>query len=102
MKSIRMSEFGVEKSPITDTTSQSDTAYGVDWSQRYGARCPRCGVFTRVSYKHKPWEGRTKRRYHVCPDPACGFRFRSLAEDRAYLSPEPGPEQLRFLRSSAP
>lgn len=69
---------------------------GSDWSQRYGAMCPACGVFTRTSYKHAPWNDGMKTRYHVCPNPDCRCRFQSLAVD--IRLDEPDDDQLRFLR----
>ena len=72
--------------------------YGVDWSARYGAMCPSCGVYTKESYKHTPWKDGYKERYHVCPNPECKHRFKSIAEDPVSREAEPEPEQLRFLR----
>lgn len=74
------------------------TDYGVDWSARYGAMCPVCGVYTKESYKHTPWKAGYKERYHVCPNPECRRRFKSIAEDPVSRVAEPEPEQLRYLR----
>jgi hypothetical protein len=67
-----------------------------DWSQRYGAQCPACGVYTKTAYKHGEWEPGYKVRYHKCP--GCGTNFKSVADDPAGREVEPTPEQLRFLR----
>ena len=78
----------------TGKTRSGDT-YGVFWSPRFGAKCPQCGVYTKASYKHLPWTGNRKTRYHLCPQ--CAFRFKSVAEDIT-LDQLPDPDQLRYLR----
>ena len=75
--------------------ARSGESYGVDWSPRFGAKCPKCGVYTKASYKHLPWTGNRKTRYHLCPQ--CAFRFKSVAED-IKLGQPPTPDQLRYLR----
>lgn len=79
---------------MTDTTP-----HGVDWSQRYGAQCPHCQVYTKESYKHGEWitSAGCKKRYHKCP--GCGRNFFSISRDEASKGIEPTPEQLRFLRA---
>lgn len=79
-------------------TEEQDTPYGVDWSQRFGAQCPACGVYTKESYKHAPWKPGYKVRYHVCPDADCRCRFKSIAMDDPSRDVKPKPEQLRYLR----
>jgi len=78
--------------------NNAQSVYGVDWSHRYGAACPQCGVYTKMSYKHSPWRSGYKVRYHVCPDPRCRCKFKSVAVDEAGRKMDPNPEQLRFLR----
>lgn len=68
-----------------------------EWSQRYGAQCPECGVFTTASYKQAPWRDGMKVRYHACPDKKCGARFKSVATDPVAERADPMPEQLRYL-----
>lgn len=86
---------GMDFDAVTPLEPEMD---GVDWSQRYGAKCPRCGVYTKASYKHASWKDGLKTRYHVCPDPACGHRFQSVADDPASRGVHPSEEQLRYLR----
>lgn len=45
-------------------------AAGVDYSPRYGARCPCCGRRA-VIYKSMPWEEDVRVRYHRCTNPRC-------------------------------
>ncbi|MDR2892994.1 MAG: hypothetical protein LBV80_07920 [Deltaproteobacteria bacterium] len=71
---------------------------GVDWSQRYGAKCPECGVYTKDSYKHGVWQSGSKVRYHVCPNNKCKARFKSVADDPGSRIDTPDTESLRFLR----
>ena len=42
----------------------------VDYSPRYGARCPECGARMRV-HTSKPWEENIKVRYHKCTNKSC-------------------------------
>lgn len=53
--------------------------YGVDYSHRYGARCPDCGSARTPSYKTLGWNGRTRTRYHKCP--VCSANFKSIERD---------------------
>ena len=69
---------------------------GVDWSQQYGAECPKCHYFTRYSYNHAPWRDGLKVRYHRCPH--CGQNYKSIAVDAVSREKMPEPEQLRYLR----
>jgi Zn ribbon nucleic-acid-binding protein len=71
-------------------------AYGVVWSQQYGAKCPGCGKYQKIAYKHSPWQHGRKTRYHRCP--GCGYRFKSLAEDVVRFDFPPAPDELIFLR----
>lgn len=84
--------------PTPITSSDNQMSYGVAWSYRFGAACPACGVYTKKAYKHGDWQSGLKDRYHVCPNPACGRRFKSIAEDPAGREIDPAPELLRFLR----
>lgn len=72
--------------------------YGSTWTQQFGAKCPQCDVFTKHSYKHGKWRNGFKERYHVCPNPDCRARFKSLTHDPDSAAVEPDAEQLRFLR----
>ena len=71
---------------------------GADWSQRFGARCPRCGVYTKESYKHGAWSDGYKVRYQACPNSLCRARFKSIAVDPSSAGVAPKPEELRYLR----
>lgn len=72
--------------------------YGVMWSQRFGAECPKCGSYTKHSYKHSSWHKGLKVRYHVCPNPECHERFQSVADDSSFKHVQPDPEKLQYLR----
>lgn len=54
------------------TKAAERAAAGVDYSSRYGCRCPWCGKRTRI-YKTTPWEGGTRIRYHLCEKPGCAL-----------------------------
>ena len=80
--------------------------HGVDWSPRYGARCPVCGVYTKKSLNRGEWLAGCgcRTRTHICPnpdcvDPATGERTRMKSVEK---DPDKGavpkPEDLRFLR----
>lgn len=58
---------------------QTQEAYGVSYSPRYGARCPRCGELPVKAYHREPWKDDIRERYHRCP--ACGLRFKSIQMD---------------------
>lgn len=77
---------------------KNSLTYGVGWSQRFGAECPACGCFTKEAYKHGPWRMGYKERYHVCPNPECRHRFKSIAEDAGSRECVPDPEKLVYLR----
>lgn len=70
---------------------------GSDWSQQFGAQCPACGTFTKLSYKQSPWLDNLKVRYHACPDEECGYKFKSVEADHAKFK-GPGPPTLHQLR----
>lgn len=53
--------------------------YGVTYSPKSGARCPGCGATKVSAYRHMPWDGATRFRYHKCPN--CGRNFRSIEFD---------------------
>jgi len=59
---------------------------GVDYSARYGARCPACGQRTRI-YRTMPWDGDLRVRYHKCEHQGCivnalGTSIKSIEVDR--------------------
>ena len=97
MCSILTAKRAIPEPPYSENAgfARSGESYGVDWSPRFGAKCPKCGVYTKASYKHLPWTGNRKTRYHLCPQ--CAFRFKSVAED-IKLGVEPTALQLRYLR----
>jgi DNA-directed RNA polymerase subunit M/transcription elongation factor TFIIS len=48
---------------------------GVDWSPRWGGKCPKCGKKKCEVTRTMKWEGKGRTRYHRCK---CGFMFKSL------------------------
>ena len=78
---------------------QASIENGSGWSQQYGAECPACGAFTKASYKRGPWRNGLKTRFHVCANPSCACRFKSVEEDSARFTVPPAPEQLRYVRA---
>ena len=43
---------------------------GIDYSRRWGGRCPCCGVTAKI-VRTRPWEGEVRIRYHRCHNPGC-------------------------------
>jgi hypothetical protein len=78
--------------------ARSGDSYGVFWSERYGAQCPVCGVFTKHSYCYGSWRDDMRTLYHRCP--ACDYRFKSIQEDPVKFDLPPEPEALLYLRNA--
>ncbi|WP_284152050.1 hypothetical protein [Desulfofustis limnaeus] len=52
--------------------AREQAAAGVDYSPRFGARCPWCGARVKV-YATQPWEGPVRVRYHRCYRQGCAL-----------------------------
>jgi len=48
----------------------SEAEAGVDFSRRFGARCPCCGRPAKI-VRTRPWEGDIRLRYHRCTNSDC-------------------------------
>lgn len=55
--------------------------YGVDYSPKFGAECPRCGFYNKTHRHTKvmPWQWDIRFRYHCCK--VCGTTFKSVEID---------------------
>jgi len=53
---------------LIDVTSAAES--GVDYSSRYGAKCPACGKRAKV-VTTRPWEDTVRVRYHQCQTVGC-------------------------------
>lgn len=53
---------------VVDVMDQADA--GVDYSSRYGARCPACGSRAKV-VTTRPWDDTIRVRYHQCQADGC-------------------------------
>jgi hypothetical protein len=66
---------------------RATAAAGVDYSPKYGARCPACGQRARI-YSTNKWCGPVRVRYHRCDNSGCvlgalGQTIKSVEEDRS-------------------
>mgnify|MGYP000527064364 CR=1 FL=1 len=62
--------------------SQAADEYGVVYSARFGARCPKCRSRNVPGYKWMPWDRDQRIRYHKCK--VCGAKFKSVETDYGY------------------